>query len=360
MGSIYDNTFIRYGDPLEVEEVITDALVTTIGKLDPIKTGYRDTVADLLSPVPTNGAKIHHEVTASELRSKIDEKDTYMVGLSNQESPENPSLDKTYSLDASDQVRFDIAIETGTGSLVIVEIKTQNSGFQKLDKYAQVLDIDDTDQIDFVQWHEVVDQINKLERTTELEEVLVNDLCELIEYNSPSKTFSVVRYGEEKAGRNLFEIDRGPTGHQKTPYSGDQPAFALHIDVDESGIEDIYFTPKEWEKIIDELHPDAVEAFVEADFDYFENFNGSGRTVHAQIGEFSDGRKVIQTSTTSDGIFVLGFRKRKSNASFGGGQNGYPMLARGEFNDFFGEALSREDREQLFEERDLSVFLKDV
>lgn len=360
MRSIYDNTFIRYGDPLEVEEVITDALVTTIRKLDPITTDYRDNLADLLSHVPTNKAKIHHEATASELRSKIEEKDIHMVGLSNQDDPEIPTLDKTHSLDVSDQVRFDIAIETGTGSLVIVEIKTQDSDFQKLDKYVQVLDIKDTDQISFVQWHDVVNTLSEIEQTTELEQVFVDDLRELIEYNSPSKTFSVVRYGEQNSGKNLFEIDRGPTEHQQTPYASERPPFALHIDVEESGVEDIYIAPGEWDALIDGLRSDAIEAFVNADFDYFEKFEDDGQTIHSKIGAHSDGQKAIQTSTTGDGIFVLGFRRRSAEAGLSSGRGKYPMLAKGEFEDFFGEKLSQKEREKLFNQRDLSVFLEDI
>lgn len=356
----YSNIFIRYGDPKEVEEVVTDAFLTTLDKLG---SEYQEKVASLLSPTKPATSSFYQEITASELESDLNEKEIYLVGLSNQTKQDPPNLAETPepSLDQDLLSRFDIVIDIGRDRLVAVEVKTQSSGFKKLNKYTELLGIDSKDQIDFITWHSVVEQLQSFDRKSELEEVFIDDLIELLQYNSPSKRFETVVYNEETGGANIFEIDRGPDMNEKTAYSAERPRFALRIDTTGKYIEDIYISPGEWEKLIDSLDEDAINAFLEADFSYFEGFEGDGRVVHGQAGEHPEPRKVIQTTTSSDSdTFVLGFRRRGQDATFQGGQAGYPMMGKEEFETFFGERLSKAERKRLFEEKDLTIFLKDL
>jgi hypothetical protein len=148
---------------------------------------------------------------------------------------------------------------------------------------------------------------------------------------------------------------------ETTAYSADRPRFALRIDTTGKYIEDIYISPGEWAELIDSLDAKAIDAFVEADFSYFEEFEDEGRVAHGQAGEYPEPRKVIQTSTTNDsGTFVLGFRRRGQEATFQGGQAGYPMMNKEEFETFFGERISKAERKRLFEEKDLTVFLEEL
>lgn len=356
----YSNTFIRYGDPKEVEEVVTDAFLTTLEKLG---SEYQKEVASHLSPVKPTNPRFYQEITASELESDINKKEIYLVGLSNQTSPAYPELAKTPepSLSQNSLSRFDIVIDIGHGRIVVVEVKTQSSGFQKLDKYTELLGIDSEDQIHFVTWHSVVEQLQSFDQESDFERLFINDLIELLQYNSPSKRFETVIYNEATGEANIFEIDRGPNMNETTAYSAERPRFALRIDTTGKYIEDIYISPGEWGELIDSLNIKAINAFIEADFSYFEGFEDEGRVVHARIGEHPEPRKVIQTSTTSDsGTFVLGFRRRGQDATFQGGQAGYPMMNKKEFETFFGKKLSKPERKRLFEEKDLTVFLEEL
>jgi len=251
-------------------------------------------------------------------------------------------------------------IDIGDDRLVAVEVKTQNSGFQKLDKYAEILGIDSEEKLDFVQWHEVTEVLSTVEHNDSLERELVEDFDQLIRYNSPSRRVKTNVYDSDTGDANIFEIERGPKMHVMSPYAEDNPPFALRIDVTRDSIEDIYISPREWEQLVDDMSPEVFKAFRNADFNRFDEFNDEERTVHARAGEHPEPRKVIQTSWTKDDVFVVGFRRRSARASFQGGQNGYPMMATREFEEFFGEQLTDEERRRLFEDQDLSVFLEDL
>jgi len=57
---------------------------------------------------------------------------------------------------------------------------------------------------------------------------------------------------------------------------------------------------------------------------------------------------------------VLGFRRRHEQKGFQGGQLGYPMMTEKEYIDFFEDRLTRGERERLFENKDLTVFLEEI
>ena len=347
-----DNLFVRYGDPKEPEEVITDALISTLEKGSP---ELKDSVASLISPVPLDNPSFKQERTAIALESALSNKEIYLVGLSNIEA-ELPGLSENEDITLN-QRRFDVVIEDEE-NIIIIEIKTHDSSFQKLDEYVDLLGITSQNRIDFYRWSSLTDALSDVELSNSLERELVADFCELIKFNSIAETIRVSSYGDNNTKKNHLKITHRTDNIRKTPYADSDPIFALQIESDKEGAQTIRFTPGEWTELINQLNTEERKAIKNADFSAFERYEGNGQTIHASVGQKSTHQKVLQTATT-DGHFAVGFKHRNPGKSVYHGQGAFPMLTKSEFNTLFNK-FSQEQRQRLVKERDLTVFIEDL
>lgn len=347
-----DNLFIRYGDPKEPEEVITDALISTLQKGS---STLNKLVADLLSPVSLVDPSFNQEQKAIAIESELINKETYLVGLSNVDA-ELPELSEERTV-TPNQRRFDMTI-VGEDNIVIVEVKTHSSSFQKLDEYVDLLGITSQDRIDFHKWRTVTDVLSDIKPSNSLEKEVISDFCELIKFNSTAETIRVSSYGTDDTKKNHLKITHRTDNIRKTPYADPDPIFALQIESDKEGAQTIRFTPGEWTELINQLGTEQREAIKEADFSPFRKYEGNGQTVHASVGQQSTHQKVLQTATTR-GDFAVGFKHRNPKKSVHHGQGAFPMLTESEFNTLLNK-FSPEQRQRLVEKGDLTVFIEDL
>jgi hypothetical protein len=296
------------------------------------------------------------ERTAISIEPELYDKEIHLVGLSNVDG-EMPELSDEQSLDPNRR-RFDLTI-VGEEHIVVVEIKTHNSGFKKMQEYSELLGISDPNKVEFHKWRTVVDKLEDVEPSDTLEKELIEDFRELIKFNSTAETISVSPYGEGNSQNNHLKIAHRTDNIRKTPYASSDPIFALQIESDKKGSQTIRFTPGEWTELMNELGRNERNAIKNADFGAFRQHEGSGQEIHASVGNEGTHQKVLQTSTTKSGNLVVGFKHRNPGSSIDNGQGAFPMLTESEFNTLF-EKFSPEQRRRLVEDRDLSVFIEDL
>lgn len=348
MRSPYDNTFVLYRDERENEEIVTSSFLTALEKAPDV---YKREVAELLSPVSVESPEFRLEVRAS----RIKEKEAYLVGLSNSDPVDVPFADDSSGKITSDtNERFDIVIDINDNQVVVVEVKTNSSGFKKLDKYAELLGIDAEQKLNFVQWQDVDDLLADIDVGSQVADIFIGDFRELLRFNSPGR--EVIQQAYKGGDQNVFRIEQGANLKVQTPHAPDARApVALEIDITEDGSHNVYFTPEEWGALVADMDTDVFDAFLSANFQYFADlYDTNGRTIVAQTGEYPKPRKIIQVSK-SRGSIVVGFRRGGKDKRITQGK--YPMMAEWEFEQFFGEELSENEVEQLFIERDITVFL---
>lgn len=373
----YDNLFVYYRGPSsrddesvgkQLEDNTTKAFLNVLEKSRDSNLAHR-LVRDLLPPAAENilqsESKLNFRTQVRASDSDLRDREAFLLGLSNGSKSCIPATKLTSTREGTATEdsgrRYDAVVEIDDDHALVIEVKTLDDGYQKVEEYASLLGITNHDQYDFKQWAQVdrtLKTIEKEESDATVTGLLINDFRELLQYNAPSRKVKSQRYNED--GENTFEIERGAMMKEATRHAESRRVpLAMKIDITGRS-EEIYFTPKEWEVLVSRLPDKAVEAFIHGDFTYFKRKFGEERCRHilAQIGESPEPRKLIQVSE-SKGRVVVGYRRRGEDADTWQGR--YPMMVEWEFEKFYGgegdNGLTEAECRQLFEDGDFDALL---